>query len=171
MWGRADLRLPPWEPFSLGSGCQPSTTSWPIAVKPSIDWGLVAGMSREKAGSRQWGIGNRNSEKRARTERTEHRKTRAQKNQSTEKPENRKTRAQSSLFSMRSAPCSVQSLLEERCFPEMVRLTSPARYFWLKPGIKSFDYRIAGESASCCGVNLAVQRGLGFGFLQMFGQR
>jgi hypothetical protein len=171
MWGRADLRLPPWEPFSLGSGCQPSTTSWPIAVKPSIDWGLVAGMSREKAGSRQWGIGNRNSEKRARTERTENRKTRAQKNQSTEKPENRKTRAQSSLFSMRSAPCSVQSLLEERCFPEMVRLTSPARYFWLKPGIKSFDYRIAGESASCCGVNLAVQRGLGFGFLQMFGQR
>jgi hypothetical protein len=155
MWGRADLRLPPWEPFSLGSGCQPSTTSWPIAVKPSIDWGLVAGMSREKAGSRQWGIGNRNSEKRARTERTE----------------NRKTRAQSSLFSVRSAPCSVQSLLEERCFPEMVRLTSPARYFWLKPGIKSFDYRIAGESASCCGVNLAVQRGLGFGFLQMFGQR
>jgi hypothetical protein len=144
-------------------------------------------MSREKAGSRQWGIGNRNSEKRARTERTENRKTRAQKNQrtekpenrktreqknqSTEKPENRKTRAQSSLFSMRSAPCSVQSLLEERCFPEMVRLTSPARYFWLKPGIKSFDYRIAGESASCCGVNLAVQRGLGFGFLQMFGQR
>jgi hypothetical protein len=51
-------------------------------------------MSREKAGSRQWGIGNRNSEKRARTERTEHRKTRGQKNQRTEKPENRKTRAQ-----------------------------------------------------------------------------
>jgi hypothetical protein len=51
-------------------------------------------MSREKAGSRQWGIGNRDSEKRARTERTENRKTRAQKNQSTEKPEHRKTRAQ-----------------------------------------------------------------------------
>jgi hypothetical protein len=67
-------------------------------------------MSREKAGSRQWGIGNRNSEKRARTERTENRKTRAQKNQSTEKPEHRKTREQknqSTEFPVLYALCPV----------------------------------------------------------------
>jgi hypothetical protein len=75
-------------------------------------------MSREKAGSRQWGIGNRNSEKRARTERTENRKTREQKNQrtekpETEKPEHRKTRAQKNQRTEKPehrVPCSLCAL-------------------------------------------------------------
>ena len=53
----------------------------------------------------------------------------------------------------------------KRCFPKTVRPVFPARYGRLEHGNKSLDAAMAGESASCYGVNLAVQRGFGFGFL------
>jgi hypothetical protein len=46
-----------------------------------------------------------------------------------------------------------------------------ARYFRVKHGAESLDEAIRRESATCCGVNLAVQYWAGSGFLPRLGKR